>query len=1171
MKKSFNNSNLIKKRNQNIINIDNKNLNKNNEKNQKAKKDIQLSKNKNKNIIINNFNSNINNKQRQIKTAKGSPLSINNKILKQIEKVSNKQTNKNIDKIPTVILHINSNQILEKNFKNKHNTNESKSNKSNKSNNKSKSNENNKNKIRNYKKSNQNNLIKKENNYDGNGNIIKTKTQIPKKQIKITNNNLHKNLINKNYIKENMSYKSNNPYQFSYNNNQKLNIGASLSLTHNKINLGGFQYINNLINKNNINSFKITSMTSKNSMKNSKEKNYQNSIINHKSDNSNENKKNNDMKNKIISNGPKMKINQKLIIQNNNNLKSLIKKFSISNMNNNKKVNKDIKNNKNDNLSNSKNITTLLGKNNNSNLSSLSNFYSINILSKSFANSKKNFKKNINFYKTKVETKSQNNNNNEFQKKGNKYYDNLNNNIFPITISHYKNNYININININNKNNKKNNIKVSNNNICNINKVNNNNKNNSKNKNSKVILNDFSKKKTLSSYNTKIMNKMNKNYQINDIKRNLHKNNIINNTNTNNNNLKIKELSCFDLKKINMPITLTSSLLQTESYGKSKEFKKTDFKQVLHKFNGLNEKKNVISHNLTNNENNNNLNFEIINNINSNNSNLNTSEKNDNNVTITNKNELSTISQKDYNYYNDESLKLIKEIKKYGLEHNYNNYSKTNLNYYKIGRSIGHGAFGKVNIALHVLSGHIVAIKSFNKIKKTFPINKIYYEIKLLKKLRNHKNIIKYFEHFENDKHFFIVMENISGGNLLNAINKMSKFSETMAKNIFKQLINTIKYLHSIGIVHRDIKPDNILLELDNTIKLCDFGVSKEVRENQLLTDSCGTPAFVAPEILKDSPYNPYMTDIWSSGVVLYAMITGFFPFRGVNETELHKNILSGVFPKLKDVSNELKDLLNKILEVNPNKRISIDDILKHPWLNDDNINNNNLNNNYIYFNKNINIFTKAEKIIYGKLKIDYRKATKEDILENFTYHNMETDYEEENQNIKSISFIKTPYNSRRPRDDEEDLFYDDVNIENNIMKFLSKVGEISRLYEVHNNFDFDQGFIIPKKDINNKQRLMSSKNNSYENEKIKVEKKNIENHKEINDDNKNLLENINEDKNNKDIIINNNKTLNINNKALKFVENFGYNKEFIIKSLQLNENNHAIACYYLGLSLLNG
>ncbi len=1139
MKKSFhkNTNNLLKKRNQNKVNIDNKNIIKyNEEKNLQDKKDFQI----NKNIIMNNLSSNINNKQRQIKTTKGSPLSINNKILKQISKITTKSINQNVDKIPTIIFNINSNQVFETNYKNIQNSNESKSN----TKSKSKSNESN-----NLKKTaNQCNLIKnkikKQNNF--NAKIIKTKTQIQKIQIK-KNNNLPKNIINKNQIKENNSYKTSNPYHFYYTNNQKLNIGTSLSLTTKKNNLVGLQYINNMINKNNANNFKTTPITTKNSAKNSKEKNIKNSNSNHKENNSKDNKKSN-KNNKIISMGTKKKINQqKLIIQNNNNLKSLMKKFSISNLNKNKKNKKETKSKNSDNFTNSKNIT-LLGKNSNSNLSSLNNFYSINMLSKSFANSKKNFKKNINFYKTKVDTKIQNN---EFQKKSNKYFDINNHNIFPITISHYKNNYININININNK---KNNIKTANN-ICNINKIiKNNSKKCQKNKNSKIKLNDLSKKKTLTTNNTKIMNKINYKYELNDKKRYLYKNNIVNNGNSNSNNLKIKELSCFDLKKINMPITLTSSLLQTESWGKSKEFKKTEFKQVMY----INDKeKKMINRNLTNNENNNNINIDLIN-INSK-----TSEKNDiNNNTISNKNELSTISQKDYNYYNEESLKKIKSIKKYGSEHNYSSYPKTNLSYYKIGRSIGHGAFGKVNIALHVLSGHIVAIKSFNKIKKTFPMNKILYEIKLLKKLRSHKNIIKYFEHFENEKHFFIVMENICGGNLLNAINKMSKFSESMAKNIFKQLIETIKYLHSIGIVHRDIKPDNILLDLDSTIKLCDFGVSKEVKEGQLLTDSCGTPAFVAPEILKDSPYNPYMTDIWSSGVVLYAMITGFFPFRGVNETELHKNILSGAFPKLKDVSNELKDLLNKILEVNPNKRITIDNILKHPWI----IQNENINNNYTK-NININIFTKAEKIIYGKLKLDYREANKEDILENFTYHNMETDYEEENQNVKTISFIKTPYNSRRPSDDEEDLFYDDVNIEDNITKFLSKVGELSRLYEVHNNIDFDQGFIIPRKDYNNKQKLMSSKNNSYEDEKIKVGKKK-ENKKIIIVDN--IIENnfiTNEDK---EKISNHNKKLKINEKAVKFVENFGYNKEFIIKSLQLNEINHSIASYYLYLSLTN-
>ena len=1128
MKKSFYNNNqntLVKKKILNNNNIDNKNINKYNDpNNQKIKKELL----NNKNQIIYKFSNNINNKPRQVKTAKCSPLSINNKIFKQITKIKN---NQNINSIPTVIFNVKSNQIFEASNKKIQNPNESKSN------NKSKSNDSNKNKKTNNKKSsNQCNLIKKSAKIENklNNNImVKTNTLTQKKTFKKNNVNLHKhkNNINQNQIKNNTSYNHNtNLYQFYYTNNQKSTMGTSLSLSSNKNNIVDLKY-KNYINKNNINSFKTTTITTKNSVKSSKEKNNHNSNNSQKNNVFNKIKKINGINSKLISMGTKKKNNQqKTLAKNNGDINSLMKK--LSNTNANKGNKKD--NNKNA-ISNPKNLT-LIGKNNNLNALSLSNFYSMNIFPKS------------NYFKTKLETKLQNNNK-EVQRKNNKYFENLNNNnIFPITISNYKNNYININININNR---KHLIKTSNK----ITKS----KNNSKNKNNNNIIKyiDINKKKNLSTNNTKIINK------INDIKRNFLNNNKSNTSNIKNNEIKIKELSYLDLKKANYPINLTSSLLQNESWGNSKECKKTEIQKVLPKLDKndfcINDNyKKIINHNLTNNDNNN----EIINSKRI----ITKEQKEINSNTITNKNEFSTISQKDYNYYNDESLKLIKSIQKFGLEQNFCNYPKTNLNYYKIGRSIGHGAFGKVNIALHVLSGHIVAIKSFNKIKKTFPINKIYYEIKLLKKLRNHKNIVKYFEHFENEKHFFIVMENISGGNLLNAINKMSKIPEPMAKIIFIQLIETIKYLHSIGIVHRDIKPDNILIELDNTIKLCDFGVSIEVKEGQLLRDSCGTPAFVAPEILKDSPYDPFMTDIWSSGVVLYAMITGFFPFRGVNQTELHRNILSGAFPKIKEASNELKDLLNKILEVNPSKRINIENILKHQWLNSDNSN-----------SENISIFTRAEKIIYGKLKIDYRQANKENILENFTYHNMETDYEEENQNVKSISFIKTPYNSRRPRDDEEDLFYDDVNIENDIMKFLSKVGEMSRLYEVHNNFDFDQGFIIAKKEYYNKQKLMGSKNNSFENDEIKVEKKNKKeninnNNKCLEKNSKILNEDNNFDKNNKvkNTYLNNIKKIKINEKAIKFVENFGYHREFIIKSLQMNEINHAIATYYLGLSLLN-
>ena len=176
--------------------------------------------------------------------------------------------------------------------------------------------------------------------------------------------------------------------------------------------------------------------------------------------------------------------------------------------------------------------------------------------------------------------------------------------------------------------------------------------------------------------------------------------------------------------------------------------------------------------------------------------------------------------------------------------------------------------------------------------------------------------------------------------------------------------------------------------------------------------------------------------------------------------------------------------------------------------------------------------------------------------------------------NVKTISFIKTPYNTRRPRDDDDDLFYDDVNIENDVMNFFAKVGEKNREYELRNNYDFDQGFIIAKK-YNNKQQLMNSKNNSFDEDYKKQGKNNKNNLEQKNNDKIIENKNINEIKdkkgnNNNENDTYKNKIVKINENVVKIVEKFGYNRKYIIKSLQTNEINHAVASYYLALSLFN-
>jgi serine/threonine protein kinase len=408
-------------------------------------------------------------------------------------------------------------------------------------------------------------------------------------------------------------------------------------------------------------------------------------------------------------------------------------------------------------------------------------------------------------------------------------------------------------------------------------------------------------------------------------------------------------------------------------------------------------------------------------------------------------------------------------------------------------------------------------------------------------------------------------MENVVGGNLFNAINKMGKLPESLAKNIFRQLIETIKYIHSKNIVHRDIKPDNILLNLNNNIKLCDFGVSKEIKKDILISDSCGTPAFIAPEILLNKPYDPYIADIWSCGVVLYIMVSGFFPFTGINETQLHKSILSGKFPKPNSISKELMDIINKILELNPNKRIKLDEILNHPWMKvKKDINDNILNKE--------NLFSKAEKIIYYNLRKNYKDINNNDEghLEHFTYRNIDTDYQDENLNNQTISDIITPYNSKRENNYDPDLYYDDINIEKDIVKYLPKVNELNKLYEINNNSDFDQGYMFNKKE-NYQNKIMNSFNESYIKKKIEQKNKNNDIKINIKENNKiklidinNEIENLNRDDNNEI----KNKEINLDESIIKYIENLGYKKEYIIKSLELNELNYATATYYLKLSL---
>jgi serine/threonine protein kinase len=182
----------------------------------------------------------------------------------------------------------------------------------------------------------------------------------------------------------------------------------------------------------------------------------------------------------------------------------------------------------------------------------------------------------------------------------------------------------------------------------------------------------------------------------------------------------------------------------------------------------------------------------------------------------------------------------------------------------------------------------MVAIKSINKsyFSEEAKSTKVKQEVVILKQTR-HRNIVKLYEYFETQKHILLITEICAGGDLLNYVRKRRQLKEDVAKSVFKQIIDGIGYCHGKNILHRDIKLDNILLAWNGEVKIGDFGVSKVVKRGEIMNEQCGTPAYIAPEILMDKGYSGFSADLWSAGVVLYAMLYGTVPFKANNMSEL--------------------------------------------------------------------------------------------------------------------------------------------------------------------------------------------------------------------------------------------------------------------------------------------
>ncbi|KAL5222666.1 hypothetical protein ABZP36_027379 [Zizania latifolia] len=255
---------------------------------------------------------------------------------------------------------------------------------------------------------------------------------------------------------------------------------------------------------------------------------------------------------------------------------------------------------------------------------------------------------------------------------------------------------------------------------------------------------------------------------------------------------------------------------------------------------------------------------------------------------------------------------------------------------YEIGKQLGQGTFAKVYYARNLATGQAVAIKMINKDKvmRVGLMEQIKREISIMR-LVKHPNVLQLFEVMASKSKIYFVLEYAKGGELFNKIAKGGKLSEDSARKYFHQLISAVDYCHSRGVYHRDLKPENLLLDENENLKVSDFGLSaltESTRQDGLLHTTCGTPAYVAPEVLSRKGYDGAKADVWSCGVILFVLVAGYLPFHDMNLIEMYRKISKADFRCPRYFSAELKDLIHKILNPDPSTRISIPRIKRSAW-----------------------------------------------------------------------------------------------------------------------------------------------------------------------------------------------------------------------------------------------
>ncbi|WCJ29912.1 CBL-interacting protein kinase 20 [Euphorbia peplus] len=254
---------------------------------------------------------------------------------------------------------------------------------------------------------------------------------------------------------------------------------------------------------------------------------------------------------------------------------------------------------------------------------------------------------------------------------------------------------------------------------------------------------------------------------------------------------------------------------------------------------------------------------------------------------------------------------------------------------YELGRLLGHGTFAKVYHSRHLVTGKSVAMKVVGKEKviKVGMMEQVKREIAVMKMVK-HPHIVELHEVLASKSKIYFAMELVRGGELFSKISK-GRLREDVARVYFQQLISAIDFCHSRGVYHRDLKPENLLLDEEGNLKVTDFGLSaftEHLKQDGLLHTTCGTPAYVAPEVIGKKGYDGAKADLWSCGVILYVLLAGFLPFQDDNIVAMYRKIYRGDFKCPPWFSSEARRLITKLLDPNPSTRITTAKVMDSSW-----------------------------------------------------------------------------------------------------------------------------------------------------------------------------------------------------------------------------------------------